>query len=337
MKKNLLLLFVLVFFSSNAQNVFWEERSTGFLTTASNMTTISYADANTVWVYATAGDGSGDYYQQWGRSLDGGNTWTNGPIDLGNVDLVIGDICAISPTTAFVCAWANAAGLTGGVFKTTDSVATWQKQQSASYNTIPDSFPNIVQFWDENKGVTMGDPAQGYFEIYTTLDGGANWTRVPEANIPAPLAGEYGYTNNYEKAGNVLWFMTNKGRIYKTTDFGLTWTATQTPISDFQNGNLSYRDENDGLLTTDTFEFYRTTDGSTWVQEVPTGYYRSFEICYVPGTVDMYVTTGEDPDGIGRGSSYSLDGGLNWIDINNFDVTVNDGANSLSFFDSTNG
>ncbi len=341
MKKNLLLLFILVGFVSNAQNVFWQERSTGFLTTSTNETVISYADANTVWIYATAGDGSGDYYQQWGRSLDGGDTWTNGPIDLGNVDLVIGDICAVSATTAYIVTWANASGLTGGVYVTNDAGVTWQKQASASYNTGTDSFPDVIYFWDANKGVTVGDPASGYFEIYTTTNAGANWVRVPEANIPASLPGEYGYTGNREVRDNIIWFTTNKGRIYKSTDYGLNWTVSQSPISDFGsaavNGSIAYKDENNGLLITNTLQFFRTTDGATWNEEFPVGYYRDFEIAYVPGTANTYVCTGTDPDGIGRGSSYSTDGGANWVDINGFDVTPNDGANSLSFYDPTHG
>jgi photosystem II stability/assembly factor-like uncharacterized protein len=343
MKKLLLLSFILMGFVSKAQQVFWEEKATGFLTPATNETDISYApgDANVVWVYASAGDGSGDFYQEWGRSLDGGETWSVGTIDIGSTDLAIGDICAINATTAYIAAFPNAAGVTGGVWITTDSGATWQRQSSASYNTPVDSFTNIVHFWDTQKGLTMGDPAGGYFEIYTTTNGGANWTRVPQANIPANLAGEYGYTHNFEVYNNVLWFQTNKGRLYKSTDYGLTWTVNATPLTDWSGdagGGLAMKDENNGIIVARDFRFFRTADGGVnWTPEVPVGYCRNFEVAFVPGTSDIYVTTGEDPDGIGRGSSYSIDGGVNWTDINETDEIPNDGANSLSFFDATHG
>lgn len=341
MKKLLLLLFVLLGTISNAQQTFWEEVSTGFLTTSTTEAQISYADANTVWVYAAAGDGSGDYYQQWGRSIDGGVTWTIGDINVGTPDLVIGSIHAVSATKAYVTAWANGT-TTGGVWVTNDAGVSWQKQPSALYNTVPDSFPNILHFWGTDIGVTMGDPAGGYFEIYTTTNGGTNWTRLPSSNIPAQLPGEYGYTHNYEVNGNTIWFGTNKGRIYRSTNQGLNWTVAQTPIADFGSatisGNYSFKDQNNGLLIASDFQFFRTTDGaSTWVAETPTGYFRNFDVSFVPGTPNVYVTTGEDPDGIGRGSSYSVDGGLNWTDINETDVLPVDGGGSLAFYDCTHG
>lgn len=81
----------------------------------------------------------------------------------------------------------------------------------------------------------MGDPVGGYFEIYTTTNGGTSWTRVPSANIPAPLVGEGGYTTikDISLEDGTIWFGANYGRAYKSSDKGLTWTVTATPITDF--------------------------------------------------------------------------------------------------------
>ena len=343
MKKLLLLTFILLGLSSNAQQVWWAEKSTGFLTTSTSTPQISYADANTVWAYAAAGDGSGDFYQEWARSVDGGETWTVGNIDLGSADLAIGDIMAVSATTAYIAVFANAAGVQGGIWRTVDGGLSWQKQPSASYNTGTDSFANIVHFWDANVGLTMGDPAGGYYEIYTTTDGGSNWTRIPSASIPAPLAGEYGYTHNYEVLGDILWFGTNRGRIFKTTDRGATWTVGQSPIGDFgsatESGSYAMADANNGILISAIHGFYRTSDGAaTWTEDVsPVGYYRNFDISRVPGLPTVYLTTGEDIDGIGRGSSYSVDSGANWVDINEIDEFDVDGGGCLVFYDATHG
>jgi photosystem II stability/assembly factor-like uncharacterized protein len=349
--KNFLLLFSLLFsFLGNSQT-FWVEKATGFLNAGTNQTRISYADANTAWFYATDGSGAQETYQQWGRTIDGGETWTNGTIVMPNASYSIGDICATSATTAYVSVFpAVGSTIQGGIWKTTDAGVTWNKQTTASYNTGTDSFANIVYFFDENNGLTMGDPAGGYFEIYTTTNAGVNWTRVPSANIPAPLAGEYGYTNNSTANGDVLWFGTNKGRLFKTTNRGLNWTVSQTPSTDFGTGNrgtYAFQDVNNGILILQDHGYYRTTDGGvTWVSEVPNDgalpIYRNFCVEYVPGTANTYVTTGEifeeeptaNPP---RGSAYSTDGGLNWVDINEVDVVPNNGANSLSFFDATHG
>ncbi len=341
MKKFLLSFILLTGTIASAQQVFWEQKATGALTTSTSQGQISYADANTVWTYATAGDGSGAYYHEFGLSLDGGETWTTGTIDLGSADLIVGSIQGMSATKAYVTCWQNGT-LPGGVYVTNDAGATWQKQASALFNTATESFPDFLHFWDANNGIAVGDPASGYFEIYTTTDGGANWNRVPSSNIATPLASEYGYTHEFEVSGTTIWFSTNKGRIYRSVDGGANWTAAQSPLTDFgsatQSGNYSFKDSQNGLLTSSDSQFFRTTDGGdTWVSEAPVGYFRSFNICYVPGTVDTYISTGVDPDAVGRGSSYTTDGGLNWFDMNTVDILPVNGGGTLTFFDATHG
>lgn len=296
-----------------------------------------------VWTYGAAGDGSGDYYQIWGRSLDGGLTWTTGAINLGSADLVIGSIHAMSATTAYVSVWPNGS-LQGGIWVTTNSGATWTKQPTALFNDGLISFANLVYFWDNNNGVCQGDPANGYFEIYTTTNGGTNWVRVPQGNIPMHQVDEYGYTHNFEIFGDTIWFGTNQGRIYRSNNRGVNWVwAAQSPISDFggaaQSGSYAMKNGTDGLLISSDWQFFRTTDGGqTWNAEFPGGeYYRNFDIAFVPGTDNTYVVTGVDIDEVGRGSSFSLDGGLNWTDINNIDPDPVDGGGSLEFYDCTHG
>lgn len=341
MKKLLLLLFVVLGVSSQAQQTFWEEHATTFSAASTGMAQFSYADANVIWTYGTDGSGGGAQLRTWARSIDGGLTWTSGAINVGSTSLAIGSIHAISATTAYIAVFPNAATVQGGVWVTNDSGATWTKQPTASFNTGTDSFTNFVHFWDANTGIAQGDPASGYFEIYLTSNGGTNWTRVPSANIPAPLAGEYGYTHNFEVVGNTIWFGTNKGRIYKSTNQGLNWTVAQSPLSDFGSatvsGNYALRDANEGVLISSDYQFFRTTDGTaTWTAEAPEGL-RNFDVAYVPGTANTLVITGEDViDGL-RGSSYSTDGGLTWVDINAIDIDPVDGGGALSFYDCTHG
>ena len=341
MKKNLLsILLFTIALASNAQQTFWEQYSTGFANTSTSFSQVSYVDANTIWVSAAPGDGSGDNYQQWGKSTDGGFTWANGPINLGNSLIGIGSIHAVNASKVYVAGFPTAAGVTGGIWVTLDSGVTWTRQNTASFNTGSDSFTNWVHFYDENNGVCMGDPASGYFEIYTTTNGGTNWTRVPSANIPAPLSGEYGYTRGYEVNGDVLWCNTNKGRLLKTIDKGLTWTVSQTPSADFGTGDsYSFRNANEGVLILNAdWTQHRTLDGgATWTAETPEGINRNFDIKFVPGCDNVVINTGEDVlDGF-RGSSYSTDGGLNWVSINDIDIDPVDGGGTLEFFDGTHG
>lgn len=342
--KKLLLSVMLVSGLSTLAQTHWVEKSSGFPTASTTQGQIHYVDANTVWAYARPGDGSGDNYQIWGRSLDSGNTWTNGAINIGNPELGIGSISGVSPTTAYISVFPDPTGTTqGGIWVTTNAGVTWTKQPSASFSTGIDSFANIVHFWDANNGWCQGDPAGGYFEMYTTTNGGANWVRVPQANIPPHLTGEYGYTGQFEVLGDIVWFSTNKGRIYRSDNRGLNWVwAAQTPLADFggeaQSGNFAMKSSTEGILISSDWQFFRTTDGGqTWNSEFPTGYYRNFDIAHVPGTENVYVSTGVDIDEIGRGSSYSVDNGATWTDINDIDPDAVDGGGSLEFYDCTHG
>jgi hypothetical protein len=319
MKKSLLFLLFLTAWSANAQ--FWTEKSTGFTTATRGLSSISIVDATTVWAIATDGSSAGSTtVKEVTRSTDGGNTWTASIISLGvgTAGLGLGSISAVSATTAWISANPGTGGI-GGVWKTTNSGASYTKQTTAGFSAA--SFTNFVYFWDENNGIAQGDPESGYFEIWTTTNGGTNWTRVPSANIPLPLSTtEYGYTNNYAISGNTIWFGTSLGRLFRSTDKGLTWTVSQSPVTDFgsaaASGAYSFSSETEGLLVSSTGNIYTTSNGGTNYTQFSATDFFTGDIAYVPGTTTAYVTTGT------TGSSYSLDNGLTWTTIDGIQHTI---------------
>jgi len=59
---------------------------------------------------------------------------------------------------------------------------------------------------------------------------------------------------------------------------------------------------------------YTPDGGTTWDTLVPaTGTLYEYNMCYVPGTTNMFVST--SPYATGYGVSYSNDGGINWTDF----------------------
>jgi len=342
MKKLLLFLFALPLgFSGYSQSLYWDTKATTFSAASTGISEIRYAhnNPNVIWGYGQDGSGAGADIRVFTKSSDGGLTWSSGAINVGNTTLIMGGITALTGTSAVV-AVCPAVGSTaqGGIFKTTNSGSTWVKQTSAAFNSA-DSFSNIVYFWDDQTGFCQGDPAGGYFEIYTTTNGGDAWTRLPSANIAPMLEGEYAYTRCLTVTGNTVWFGTNKGRMYKSTDRGLNWTAFQTPLTDFNGGtNFAFANDNDGIMITSDYTYYTTSNGGvTWTSTFPEGMYRNYNLSYVPGTTATYVSTGEDFEEV-RGSSYTTDGGLTWFNIN--DVDIDDPINcspGLHFADATHG
>ncbi len=322
MKKHLLTISALCLtVASFAQ---WTSQATGFSAVSRGVRDVSAVDANTVWIATYDGSGSLAKVQDFSKTTDGGTTWTPGTVTTPNASYEWSCISAVNGTTAWACFYDGGAGVGGGIFKTTDGGATWT-QQGVGTIFNASSFPDVVHFWDANTGFAMGDPNGGYFEIYTTTDGGTTWTRTPSANIPAPLsAAEYGIVNDFCVNGNTVWFGTNAGRVYKSTDKGLTWTVsvvssvTTETVSDiaFRTATESIAIVVDGGGT--VFTNYLSNDGgATWTTFTPTsGTMYTGDLEVIPNST-AYVSTGAATGS--SGSSYTTDAGATWTDI---DVAV---------------
>ena len=327
MKKLLLSLLCFVAFNVNAQN-FWTEYATEQSAASTGMRSISIVDANIAWLSMTCGTTGCATIRRYSKTINAGLNWTTGVVDLGaaSANLEIANIHGVSSSVAYASVFPKAAGAIGGVWKTTDGGTTWVRQGTATYSDGA-SFTNIVYFWDANNGVTMGDPANGYYEIYTTSNGGTNWSRVPSSPALIPTAAtDYGLTNQFTTNGNSIWFGTTFGRILRSTDKGLTWAVSQAPIPDFgggingsESGDLAFTSATNGLLQTSDYVLYSTSNaGATWSPSIIyNGDMRNFGLASIPGSPNKYISIGADIANSERGSSYTTDGGLNWTSINN--------------------
>ncbi len=321
MKKHLLIISAL-FLSAAVNAQVWTSQATGFATASRGIRNVSAVDANNVWVSTYDGSGGAANSQDYSRTTDGGTTWTPGMITTP-ATFNWSNIWAISATTAWACFYDASGATGGGIFKTSDGGATWAQQGVGSIYNNTGSFADIVYFWDANNGVTIGDPAgpgTSFYEIYTTTDGGTTWTRTPTANIPGKLsASEYGIVNLYSANGNTIWFGTNQGRMYKSTDKGLTWTvAVVSTLNTDQVVDVAFRTATEGIAVVvdaggTIFSQYSTTDGgTTWTAFTPTAgtFFQTGDLAVIPNST-AYVSTGANPL-TALGSSYSTDMGATW-------------------------
>ena len=301
----------------------WILQNTTFNDETRGINYISIVDESVVWGNAYDGSGSNQNIQEFTRTNNGGDTWSSSVIDISNVNLGISMIHAYDYNKAWLVAYPRAAGDTGGIFQTIDGGSTWNRQDSASYDTSS-SFANVVYFWDDNVGFAQGDPINGEFELYVTSDGGNNWSQVDGSSIPNPLTGEYGYVRQIEVVGDNVWYSTNKGRLYHSTDRGNNWSVYDTPISDFGsaevNGDVSFSDSNNGIIVDNSGNVYRSTNsGVSWSQITTSGTVYTNGLCFIEGTNIVYTT--------GSGSSFSDDGGYNWSPIDSTQHTYVDFLN----------
>jgi len=326
MKKLLLIITMfLAYLGSNAQGV-WLPQATAFTDVSSGLRDIEVVDTSVVWAISYDGSGIGLPRQDYTRTVDGGTNWATGSVPVPSIwDWAHLD--AISADTAWAVFFNTAVapvGL-GQIWHTTDGGANWVQQGVGSiYVTAGESFPNVIHFFDANNGVIIGDPVANEYEIYTTTDGGTTWVPVPGANIPDPADGtEAGWTTHLDYAGDTVWFDTNHGRVYRSVDRGLNWTVSATALSNpipgsidicfysSTNGIARYYD--DAGITNDVVQ---TVDGgATWTPMIATGDLFGAGLKAVPGTSSMLVSTGVSATSGYTGSSYSLDGGNNWVTI----------------------
>lgn len=301
----------------------WTEYWSGFSTASRGITSIKAVNDTIVWTQAYDGANTSNYIREVSLSTDGMN-WTERIMDDPNnanfSTMALGCITAIDADTAYAALWPNTGSICG-VWKTIDGGMNWSQSTGAAYTSA--SFPDVVHFFNATTGMSMGDPVGGYFEIYVTSDAGASWTRVPNTGnqLSASVASEYGLTDVYTTLADTIWFGTDHGRIFKSIDYGNTWTVSDvkaqvpaiTSIS-----KIAFRDGMNGMCsmynsTTSAYVSATTTDGGvTWTALTPSGNMYNSDYCSVPGT-NIYVSVGADPNF--SGSSMSMDDGATWMDI----------------------
>jgi len=317
---------------SEYQDMLWTKKASGFTNRSRGIRHISAVDKYTAWAIAYDGLGDDEKVKEYTRTTDGGSTWEPGFIYTENIDsLSPAMITAVDKNTAWVALFDGTNG-GGKIVRTTDGGQNWEHQSTATFSA-PNGFPNVIHFWDANNGWCQGDPNGGYFEMYTTTNGGETWARVPQGNIPANYDNEYGTIGYYCVYGNIVWFATNKGRIFKSTDKGLNWVVYQTPLTD-ASFELSFKDEDTGIIQRrgqgDNKVQYITTDGgANWTALNPTGNFYTAGFKFVPET-DILVSVGIDYNTPFMGISYSTDNGATFNEYadfyQNFQFTTIDAA-----------
>ena len=312
--KGLTLILVLTSFSLAA----WETQDVGFPEDI-QVSAVSVVNDNIAWVVG-GHILSNPPFQGISHTIDGGETWIYDTIAVPGFNLsdyITVDVFALSSHLAWVVmAYDEALPHKGLIVKTGDGGANWEAQTSA-FPIEPGlhNGPDFVHFFDVNNGVTAGDLE----EIYTTSDGGANWTRVPTSNYPPILDNEDPYNGSYCTMGDSsLAFGTNAGRVFRTWDRGATWTA-----SDVGLGNsliwTTFQDEMVGLATAPIVgtEIAKTTDGGvTWItlaNTLPTkailSHQKGTESTYMYGSAGLPLFVGSEP-----GTGFTSDFGSTWYD-----------------------
>ena len=256
------------------------------------------------------------------RTTDGGRTWQ----DLtppGTEGLLFRDVEARSARSAV--ALAIGPGDASRIYRTTDGGASWD---AAFVNDDPAAFYDCMAFYPGGRrGLAMSDPVDGKFRILATEDFGRSWRVLPDEGMPeAPT--EFGFAASGDclvTAGHTAYFGSGGGaaRVFRSDDFGLTWTATDSTIPAGEAAGvfaLAFRTPRHGVAVGGDFEapadgvdaVAMTGDGSNW-RNVGDLKHLAEDAAYLPVPHHPLIVTGES--GEVMGTSVSFDGGRSWKQV----------------------
>lgn len=135
---------------------------------------LSVVDDQTIWVSGSRGTVA--------RSIDGGKTFTYNQLK-GYEKSDFRDIEAFDDKRAVIMS----SGTPAYILKTINGGQTWKEVYK---NTDTAYFLDAMDFWDDKRGMLVGDPINGHFVLLQTNNGGETWQELDTTKTPKAMEGE---------------------------------------------------------------------------------------------------------------------------------------------------
>jgi photosystem II stability/assembly factor-like uncharacterized protein len=179
------------------------------------------------------------------NTSDGGGTW-----ELYNIGTCIdlNDLFFINSDVGFVV------GVEGLILKTTDGAQSWSNVLSGTSESL-----NSVHFLDQDTGFIVGDNGL----LLKSYDGGANWNSKIISNY------NFNDFNDVYFLNHQIGFACHYGRVFKTTNGGITWNSQNI----YENWyDITFISDSVGFIAGREGRLLRTTDqGNNWITiQLPT-------------------------------------------------------------------
>lgn len=257
------------------------------------------------------------------RTTDGGKNWIDAPVDIPKMHVpTLNSIHFISPTAGWAVGADSAED--GIVLKTTDGGSSWSPAKIGYKET-----PTSVFFVDADNGWIGGStPPRGEEEeggmggpsaLLATTDGGLTWQS--RYNVPVSIS----RVCFADKMNG--WAAGTGGKIYHTSDAGLTWDSQRTEIElpdgpydpksdgakDFAIRGLQFVDKDHGFAAASSGKeaagrlLVTTNGGASW--------HRQWMVA-AAGVRDAFFVTPREGWALedrGRFIYHTVDGGRSWL------------------------
>ncbi|WP_017731873.1 WD40/YVTN/BNR-like repeat-containing protein [Nafulsella turpanensis] len=300
-------IFIFSFTASFAQPPHLKEQPSG---SQSSLRGLSAVSDKIVWASGTEG--------QFLRTTDGGKNWQKGTVT-GADSLDFRDIQAFSATEAVVAS----AGQPARIYHTTDAGKSWKMVYD---DKTGQAFFDALAFWNNEEGMAMSDPVNGYFLLLKTEDGGKSWKKIEKKKLPPALEGEAGFaasgTGLVTIAPDVALFGTGGPavRVFRSATGGESWEAYTTPMEAATPStgiySMAFKDSLHGIAlggdytqpNATTNHLLLSSDGGKSWQRVDHSGLRGYRsgVAFVPGSTNTYIAAGTN------GIDISYDGGKSW-------------------------
>lgn len=162
-------------------------------------------------------------------------------------------------------------------------------------------FYDALHFVNDEVGFALGDNYEGCMSILKTVDSGASWTKLSCDSLPISSIGEGAFAasnTNIESIDHQLWMATTKGNVYHSSDWGVHWKSTPTPIVSASETHgiysMDFYDQNLGIIyggdytkpEMNTSNIALTTDGGVSWNLIADGTNLGYKSCvqFVPNS-----------------------------------------------------
>lgn len=266
---------------------------------SSSVRAIEVVNDSVVWFGGSNG--------KWGYTLDNGKHWKIETMDHLGQNPEFRSIARLSDGTIFLVSVQKPAA----IFRSKDMGLHWDIVYEADET---DAFFDALEFWDDEKGILLGDPIDGCFYIATTQDGGNTWAKVDCSVLPSAQQDEYPFAasnTNIALNGDNVWIGTggkNGSRIYFSPDRGESWKVFPSPMisGEAMTGiySIDFYNTDIGIIAGGNWEnvkdstksIYSTNDGGKTWSYLPVEDGKGYISCvqYIPNSNgrELFVMSG---------------------------------------------